>query len=779
MDSETIDVVTGWDSVPVGDGYRGLHDLADREFSGAVDCGSAWAFVLNGRVVGVFDGSIDDFEDADLTAYVAPDSALPLLFAMRERGGETRAKYYTNDTPLSEAHETLSSGSFTGYVELSENVLSGDYYVVYYGGKSMSAAFVGNSRRLLTGDEAFERANDEVGIYHVRQVDIEIVDVPDVETQSDVAAVDDDGTAETDDERTFDGESDDAVQIGETRDDTDAAGERTPTETEAHPATETPTDPETPTETGETAGEEQTDETARTADRSDEPASDARVHGPRTRTPEAGDRPEDESSEERSGAGGDTGAREEDERAREETDAHGPDRPPAGRTAQPSTERPTGDAAEQRDQEWVEDFPDEENGTSANGDEDVFTEEAKWREARAIPALDPDDTTPTIEESESSARSKKRSRSRSESRATGQSDAGPKRGPSTRAAGPGGARGGASGDRTGRSAEAPQQLRERLEAVLEERNELRSRLEQVDAARERMESERDELRRERDELKQRADTLEARVGELEREVDRLESELESVTSDSIDGETGGRTMSPSKALEGTNLFIRYDRKSQGTLEAAHAGQATREEVNQNLRIDFHTTFDRTDLTVDGSPYEEFLRDTLEFGFVEWIVRELLYEIRETNNEHNLEVLYDAIPQIDRVELRGSVSGSSAEEGDPESRGFDVIIWDGMGDPLVVANLHDSRTAATETMVSSLVENATWVAEQNESLGGACFVTSSFFEPESLEVVSSATGSGILSRSKRKAFVKLSRKSGFHVCLVEGRNEEFYVNFPDL
>ncbi len=63
---------------------------------------------------------------------------------MQERADEVRAQYYTEETPLQDANGTLSSGGFTGYVELSENVLSGDYFVVYHGGKSMSAAFVGN-----------------------------------------------------------------------------------------------------------------------------------------------------------------------------------------------------------------------------------------------------------------------------------------------------------------------------------------------------------------------------------------------------------------------------------------------------------------------------------------------------------------------------------------------------------------------------------------------------------------------------------------------------------
>ncbi|WP_380678456.1 hypothetical protein [Salinigranum sp. GCM10025319] len=179
MDPETTDTVTEWEPVAAGSGYAGLRSIADGEFCGAVTAGAAWAFFLNGRIVGVFDGEIEDFSDADLTAYRAPDPALSLLLAMRERGGETRGQYYTKKTPLAEVDRTLSQGNFTGYVELSENVLSGDYYVVYHGGRSMSVAFVGASERLVTGDEAFDLAADEVGIYDVNAVDVPIVEIPD------------------------------------------------------------------------------------------------------------------------------------------------------------------------------------------------------------------------------------------------------------------------------------------------------------------------------------------------------------------------------------------------------------------------------------------------------------------------------------------------------------------------------------------------------------------------------------------------------------------------
>lgn len=188
MTTRAVPEMRDWATHPFDGGFDGLHDLAGREFTGGVEADDAVLFMLRGRVVGVFrlddeadEGlrrtDIDAFEDAAGTAYEAPHPALPLLFAMRATGGEERGRYYTEDTPIEEVHERLSGG-LTGYLELSENVLSGDYYLVYHGGRSKQVAFVGQSDRLLEDDEAFERACDEVGIYTVTAVDLEPVDIP-------------------------------------------------------------------------------------------------------------------------------------------------------------------------------------------------------------------------------------------------------------------------------------------------------------------------------------------------------------------------------------------------------------------------------------------------------------------------------------------------------------------------------------------------------------------------------------------------------------------------
>jgi hypothetical protein len=103
----------------------------------------------------------------------------------------------------------------------------------------------------------------------------------------------------------------------------------------------------------------------------------------------------------------------------------------------------------------------------------------------------------------------------------------------------------------------------------------------------------------------------------------------------------------------------------------------------------------------------------------------------------------------------------------------------MGDPLFVADINPSRDATTEAMVGSLVENTHTVASEAETLAAGFYVTESFFEPGALETVADRTGGGILSRSSKRSFVKLSRKRGYHLCLVEARDGEFHLNVPEL
>ncbi len=657
MDERIVETVTGWDSDPFDGGYDGLRSLADREFSGAVTQGTAWLFMLNGRVVGIVDGDMEAFEGTDGTTYTAPDPSLPMLFAMQSTGGDIQGKYYSEDTPMSEVDATLSSGSFTGYIELSENVLSGDYYVVYYGGRRMPCAFVGNSRRLLTEEEAFERADDEVGIYKVHDVDIDVLEIPD-----DSEETEDAGTAAGSDDQP---DAPDAADPG--------------------------------TDTGVDRGDD-VDENTDSGD-----GVGSRASEPGAVTPDRGD--------------GQTVSS-------EQSDAR-----PASAGAEASTK--ARDAAP----------------TETDSDGNQFAREEQWRETRAIPSLDPEESGAVIDDGRNGAAS---------------------------AVGPGGVESQPGGDAAVSSdpgttaAQDPEKLRGQLRKVEQARDEAQRQLQQARARVEDLESEREDLQERNAELKQRVADLESRVEELRGKL--------AESGDPVGG-SAERNLTPTEAIDGTNLFVRYASKSGGTLEKAQEGTINREEVNENLRLEHHTEFEASTTTVDGRSFEEFLTDTTEYRFVEWAVRELPFEISETASEAALGDLYEALPDVDRAELHGTVAVDT-EEG-PVQREFDVVLRDRLGDPLVVADVNDSREATTATALDGLVEDASTVAGAGEPLAAAVSVTAAYFEPEALEAAADATGGGLLSRDKRKSFVRLSRKRGFHLCLVETRGGGFHINVPDL
>lgn len=777
MTTRTADRVDDWESRPFSGGYEELRSLADASFSGVVTAGRATACLLNGAVVGILDGTIEDFEDASGTIREAPTPALPLLIVMQERADEVRARYYSEETPLSSANKKLSDGGFTGFIELSENILSGDYFVVYHGGRSMSVAYVGESQKLLTDDEAFQTADDEVGIYKVYPVDIEPIDIPEPEDTS-VAAV---GTAadgdepETSDEpeaSAEDTQADEAVTestAADHQDATVATDDPVTEESTTEPVTEEPPTESVAEETAaEASAESETPVTESTpgdgtrSETADPPATEPDQSDPAS---EGQTGPEEPSSSDRRSTVRDSIDRTQDQRAESQPTAREEPEPTGSehRSQRPRQEETVGET-QHRESPSSDPLADPTEGaTGGSGD----------LERRSIPSLDPEKTWRADEDDPSTdTRTAVQPRQVETERPGSENASQVERGQSNR-------RGGQSGHRR----DQPQQ---RSEELITELRETEAEVERLEQELTTLENERAELAETNSELESQLqqarterDDLQATVQQLRSEVADLEARLESAEESAPTG--ADVTLNAAEAIDQTNLFVRYGSKGEATLKAAHGGGAEKDAVNDNLDLEYHTQFDADSAAVAGQPFGEFLRSTIQYQFVNWVVHDLLYEIRDTGHAKALQDLFDALPNLDRAELNGAVSVQFTENGEQHRTqiGFDIVLRDRMGNPLVVANINDSREAATEGMMSSLVTDATKVGESADTLAGAFLVTSSFFDPEALETAAEATGGGLLSRDKRESFVRLSRKQGYHLCLVEARDEKFHLAVPEL
>jgi hypothetical protein len=700
MQARTVERVEAWDSRPYSGGVGQLHELADADFSGAVSAGETWLFLLNGRVIGVFGGEVEDVADAEGTVYEAPHESVALLYAMQQRGGETQAKYYTNDTPLSEASETLSDAKFTGYIELSENVLSGDYYVVYYGGRSMSAAFVGTSEELVTGDEAFERADDEVGVYEVVKTPVNVTELPPRE--------DEDGGEDT---------GSDANSGG-------AAGAA------AGVAADASVDAAAESDEDDTQGTDASLSTGQSADSST------------AETP--GATPSDASN-----SASDTGS--ESRSSEDSSDATGGDESGGGSRRRTEATAESGAAAA------------EDGGTKAKPSESdqAFDDEREWRETTSVPTIDPEDSEDGNGAGGSQART-----------STGTSSGGRTKSSSSSSSSSSGR---SSRSRSGSSSSGPKSTVEKLKQAVKQREQkLQAASERIDA----LEGERDDLETERERLQDRVDTLESERDDLESTVADLESELAAAEASGGSDDTAATDLNAVDALSGTNLFVRYESKGKPTLDELE-DTTDPDAVNENLRIDHHTQFDAESATVDGEPFESFLEETTVYRFVSWAVRALPYEVRDSGHQSGLADLYGALPQVDRAELNGTVE-VNPDEDTTVSRTFDVVLRDRMGNPLVVADVSTGRDPVTGDQMTALVEDATAIREGSDDLAAAMYVTGSFFQPAALETADEETAAGgLFSRADRESFVKVGRKAGYHLCLVEDRNDAFHLTVPEL
>jgi hypothetical protein len=818
MSTRVVDRVEDWDERSFTGGYHTLAEFEDSEFSGVIRAGGAELFMTKGIAVGIRNGSLDDFEDASGTAYVAPSPALPLLAIMQETSDEVRAEYYSEKTAIAEVDSTLSDGGFTGYVELADNVLSGDYYQVYHAGTSMSVGFIGQSARLVDGDEAFETANDEVGIYQVYPADIDVIEIPADSTPSpddttaggDATAPADEGAPADDTETqktsteagTSPAVSDDAAsaQATETSSPTTVnhSGEPTTTETtqeagatsddqteqeETAPATTTDTasvpDQHTPDSQGEETRTDQHDETGPGVPES-EPRQDSR-------DPQTAEQRDTEPTRRES----------ETEPRREPDPQQTQSQPPSDQEhARRDTTRQTAGTPEP-------DISEEEySGGSPSRAGDGLD---AGLETKAIPSLDP---TRTVEQ-ENTQRTPAPSQGRP-SETQRSSDTSGQTVTDTGRATQDTPRTQATGDTADERAQQPSTTTathqqadpdppratepsgqasdpeppvqsdrlEELEAELDEReteiDRLESELERKTTEHEDTKDQLNAVREERDQLQAEVDRLESELAEMETELERLETQFGAATDTE-------RRMTPSEALAQTDLLPRYDSKGDATLKKAHSGSHRAADVVDNLNILTNPQFEEEAVSVGGQTYREFIDSTLEYRFVQWVIRDLLFEIRETGHEKALRNLYDAIPQINRIDLDGVVDVVYTQDGQEtrSQESFDIVFRDRMGEPLVVANLNDSRQEASQEMMENLVRSAERVGQSVDEFASAFLVTRGVFEPAALDTAEEATKGGLFSRDKRKSFVNLSRKNGYHLCLVEAPEENFSLLVPEL
>ena len=738
---DSYSVVDDWEMTRFDGGFDGLAELESRGFSGAVEAGETWAFFRDGKALATVSdlrstpipAEIDAFEDADGKRYDAPTSGAATLAAMLALDGDVRGRYFTDDTPLEAVHETLSGGGFTGYVELSENVLSGDYYFVYVDGEVEHLGFVGTAP-MISGEKAERKAKNEVGIYAVVAVQFPEIELPEPTVVE----------AESEDEGEQDESESEPTLKPEATAEPEPTSESEPTpEREATAEPEPTTEPEAPSEPKPTEVTDTTTETEPTPeadpDRPDQPATNDE---PTPKQVEAADAPEPQPAAKEPETVGEPAS----QSSKSEREVEQADDESARRSDSSGYERPASSESTVEPDDPVVDESSVEApsgaGTAAKSKSRQEPEGIEAVTVRTVPSLDPEQSNQVTPEKRSISASK-----------TAQQTAATKPDRRTETTEK------ASSDRSLSIEQLQQQHEEQISEYEERIGEYEEQIETLES--------------ELTTSDGRVEALEAELESIRNERDELRAQIEASGTPS----PSGTSLSAPDALARTSLFVREASRGEATLEDARDSGVDRETVTANLRIEHHTEFEDDGTTVEGKPFETWLRSSDTYAFVEWLIIDLFFEIRSTGAVDGLRPLYDALPEIDRISFEDSITVGSGKEGRKIS--FDIVARDKKGNPLVVVEFDRRREPTRAETIEPFVTDASDVCEMHESLAAAVAVTSSYFESDAMATTEEATGTSLLSRSKHRSYVKLSRTSGYHLCLVEARDESFNLTVPEL
>lgn len=116
-------------------------------------------------------------EDIDLSPHLLKEPENPemsLLFICKICERSLMSDIYSNETSIEKTDKQLQDASFTGYIEVSKDTISGEHYLIYMDGKRSSLTIT-KGGNIITGQKSYDRAEAHVGLYSIYKIELQDV----------------------------------------------------------------------------------------------------------------------------------------------------------------------------------------------------------------------------------------------------------------------------------------------------------------------------------------------------------------------------------------------------------------------------------------------------------------------------------------------------------------------------------------------------------------------------------------------------------------------------
>lgn len=232
-------------------------------------------------------------------------------------------------------------------------------------------------------------------------------------------------------------------------------------------------------------------------------------------------------------------------------------------------------------------------------------------------------------------------------------------------------------------------------------------------------------------------------------------------------------ISEKQAINKTRIKIQYPINTRTLKQAVENPNKSVTDIINKLHMNPKPTFDKKKSLVNGIEYDEFIKSTVNYKFLIWLVNDFYPNLLEPESPNVVGVKH----MISRIE--GLYNNANLKTDNIKTQVYDGIIYERDGDPTGVLKIFDSETTVSLSDIQDIVSDLKPISNGMSQALNIFILSKDTYDPGIRKDINGIiSDGGIIRKEDKDALIRTQNGGEMHICLFESYNDTYSLIYPD-
>lgn len=228
-----------------------------------------------------------------------------------------------------------------------------------------------------------------------------------------------------------------------------------------------------------------------------------------------------------------------------------------------------------------------------------------------------------------------------------------------------------------------------------------------------------------------------------------------------------------QAIDKTRIKIQYPMNTRTLKQAVENPNKSVTDIINKLHINPKPTFDKTKSLINGVEYDEFIKTTVNYKFLIWLINDFYPELLEPESP-NINGVKHMISRID-----GLYNNANLKADDIKTQVYDSIIYERDGNPTGVVKIFNSETTVSLSDIQDIVNDLKPISDNMSQALNIFILAKDTYDPGIRKDINNiVSDGGLIRKEDRDALIQTPNGGEMHICLFESYNDSYNLIYPD-